>query len=145
MASGSGDVKEEIVQGLRGPSFSPALAWSSESNPSLTSDLWPSAVREAQAVAVHSADSNSGTLSAGPGTGTSQLVVGGEQQLSNNSNIKKHHFGCSPCFSLRGASLWIPFHATVLSGPGRQLTFPKGAGTSLSEECPSHLLLPETN
>lgn len=67
----------------------PAQAWSSESNPSLTSDLWPSAAREAQVVALHSADTNPGTLSAGPETGMSQWAVGG-QQLPSNSNIKKH-------------------------------------------------------
>lgn len=143
MASGSEDAKEEIVQGLRGPSFSPALAWSSESNPSLTSDLWLSAAREAQVVAVHSADTNSGTLSAGPGIGMSQPAVGGSNcptAISRNSTSAV----------LPGpASKELPFGShsmlALLSGPGRQLTFPKGAGTGLSVECTSHLLFPETN
>lgn len=82
MASGSGDAKVEIVQELRGPRFSPALAWSSESNPSLTSDLWPSGAREAQVVDIHSADTDSGTLSVGPGIGMSQLVAGSSNCLT---------------------------------------------------------------
>lgn len=48
----------------------------------MTSDLWPPAAREAQVVAVHAADTNPGTLSAGPETGMSQRAVGSSNCLT---------------------------------------------------------------